>query len=121
MKFTEYYNMWDKQGIKLTSGFEITKEIMDMVDQQNEILDLIWAINYANQSNKSVFNLSCTVMDQIRKLSHLILKHDGFKGYSGVDEIEDRALGHFNTDPIDRFKKRQPKIKNVIEVYRKRL
>ncbi len=37
MKFDEYYKMWDEHGIKLKSEFEITKEIMDMADQQNDI------------------------------------------------------------------------------------
>lgn len=121
MIFNEYYERWNKHGIKLISGFEITEEILDMVSQQSEICDLIWTINYANQNNKSVVNLSYTVMDQIRKLSPSLLNHKGCKNYSGVDEIEKRAIRHYTTDPIGRFIKRQEKIKKVIEVYTKRI
>jgi len=121
MVFNEYYERWNKHGIKLISGFEITEEILDMVSQQSEICDLLWTINYANQSNKSVVNLSYTVMDQIRKLSPSLLNHKGYKDYSGVDEIEKRAVRHYTTDPIGRFIKRQDKIKKVIEAYTKRI
>lgn len=121
MVFNEYYEMWNKHGVKLTSGIEITEEILDMVNKQSEVCDLIWAINHANQNNKSVANLSYTVMDQIRKLSHSLLNHKGYKKYSSVDEVENRAIRHFTTDSIGRFIKRQTKIRNVIEVYRKRI
>lgn len=120
MVFNYYYEMWDKHGVKLTFGIEITQEILDAVNQQSDVCDLIWAINYANQSNKSVVNLSYSAMDQIRKLSHSLLSHKGFKKYSGVDEVEKRAIRHFTTDPMGRFIKRQTKIRNVIEVYRKK-
>ena len=121
MVFNEYYEMWNKHGVKLTTGIEITEEILDMVNKQSEVCDLIWTINYANQNNKSVANLSYTVMDQIRKLSHSLLNHKGYKKYSSVDEIENRAIRHFTTDIIERFINRQTKIRNVIEVYRRRI
>lgn len=121
MVFNEYYEMWNKHGVKLTFGIEITEELLDMVNKQSEVCDLIWTVNYTNQNNKSVANLSYTVMDQIRKLSHLLLKHKGYKKYSSTDEIEKRAIRHFTSDPFGRFIKRQAKIINVIEVYRKRI
>ena len=120
MVFNECCDKWDKHGFKLTASIEITKEILDMVDQQSEVCDLIWAINAANQSNKSPFILSHTVMDQIRKLSSLLLNHKGFKKYSGVDEVEKRAIRHFKTDPLERFINRQTKIRKVIEDYIKK-
>ncbi len=121
MVFNEYYERWNKHGVKLISGFKISEEILDMVSKQSEICDLIWTINYANQSNKSVVNLSYTVMDQIQKLSPSLLNHAGCKSYSGVDEIKKRAIRHYTTDPIGRFIKRQEKIRKVIEVYTKRI
>jgi hypothetical protein len=111
--FKNYHAMWDKHGVKLTSTFEITQDILDQVDGQNEVCDIIWAINAANQSDKSSANLSSTVMGQIRKLSHLLLNHKGkFKNHRSVEK---RALGHYKTDPQDRFIQRQPKIRNVLE------
>lgn len=121
MIFNEYYERWNKHGIKLLYGFEITEEILDMVNKQSEICDLIWTVNYANQSNKSVANLSYTAMDQIRKLSPLLLNHKGCKNYSGVGEIEKRAIRHYTSDPIGRFMKRQEKIKSVIDVYTRKI
>lgn len=119
MVFGEYYNMWDKHGVKLTYKIEITKEILDQVGKQNQVCDLIWAINAANQSNPSPIILSYTVMDQIRKLSPLLLTHKSCKKYSGVDDVENRAVRHFATDPMDRFVKRQTIIRNVLEGYPK--
>ena len=120
MAFNYYYEMWDQHGVKLTAGFEITEEILNMVKLQNEICDLIWAINAANQSDKSSDNLSNTVMDQIRKLSSSLLNHKCIKNkYSGIDEVEKRAIRHFKTDPLERFIKRQPKIRKAIEAYTK--
>jgi hypothetical protein len=118
MVFNKYYDMWDKYGVKLTSGVEITKEILDQVNGQNDVCDLIWAINAANQTNKSLTILSNTAMDQIRKLSPLLLNHKGrFSAYHSGAQVEERAVKHFTTDPVERFKKRQPKIKNVLEIY----
>ena len=117
MVFDEYYDMWNKYGVKLTSRVEITKEILDQVGMQNEVCDLIWAVNAANQSNKSPVILSHTVMDQIRKLSPLLLNHKSCKKYPGADDVERRAIRHFTTDPEDRFAKRQAKIRNALESY----
>jgi len=59
-------------------------------------------------------------MDQIRKLSSSLLNHKCIKNkYSGIDEVEKRAIRHFKTDPLERFIKRQPKIRKAIEAYTK--
>ena len=117
MVFNECCDKWDKHGFQLTASIEITKEILDMVNQQSEVCYLIWAINAAKQSNKSPFMLSHTVMDQVRKFSPLLLNHKGFKKYSGVDEVEKRAVRHYKTDPLERFINRQTKIRKVLEDY----
>ncbi len=118
MVFYEYYDVWNRHGVKLTSGIEITKEVLDQVNKQNQVCDLIWAINAAEQNNKSVTNLSYTVMDRIRKLSPVLLNHNSFKKYSSADDIEERAVRHFTTDPlIDRFAQRQTKIRKALEGY----
>ncbi|MDP2853110.1 MAG: hypothetical protein Q8O28_02560 [Smithellaceae bacterium] len=113
--FKNYHAMWDEHGVKLTSKLEITQDILDQVDGQNEVCDIIWAINAANQSDKSSANLSTTVMGQIRKLSHLLLNHKGkFKNHRSVEK---RALSHYKTDPQNSFIQRQPKIRNMLEGY----
>ena len=120
MVFAGYYNTWDKYGVKLTSSVEITNEILNKVDLQNEICDLIWIANAANQSNKSVDNLSATVMNLIRNLSPSLLKHRSFKKYSGAGEVVKRADRHFKYDPkqrFDSFKERQAMIENVLKGY----
>ena len=114
MVFSEYYDMWNKYGVKLASNIEITKEILDQVSVQSEVCDLIWAANAANQSNKSPAILSNTVMGQVRKLLPLLLNHKSCSNYSGAD-VEKRALRHFTSDDTGRFKKRQTKIRNVLE------
>ncbi|MFZ4440839.1 MAG: hypothetical protein ACOYOS_20690 [Syntrophales bacterium] len=116
MVFDKYYDMWDRHGVKLNSKLEITKDILDQVNKQSEVCDLVWAINVANQSNKSPANLSYTVMNLIRKILPVLLKHRSCIKYSGAD-VEARAVRHFTTDPEDRFKKRQQKIRNVLETY----
>ena len=114
----KYYDMWNKHGVKLSSRIEITQKILDLVNGQNEVCDLIWAINAANQSDKSYANLRNTVVDQIRKLSPLLLNHQGrFKEKHSAAEVEERAVRHFTTDPVGSFIKRQPKIRNVLEGY----
>ena len=122
MVFDKYYERWNKHGFELPVGIEITKEILDQVNGQNAVCDLIWAINVANQSNKSVANLSYTVMDQIRKLSPLLLNHKSFKPpkYSFADDVEERAVRHFRDDAnmgFDSFERRKTTIRNIIEVY----
>ena len=116
MVFDKYYDMWDSHGVKLNSSVEITKEVLDQVYKQCEVCDLVWAINAANQSNKSPTLLSNTVMGQIRKLLPLLLTHKSCSKYSGAD-VEERAVRHFRGDSEVRFKKRQPTIRNVLEGY----
>lgn len=109
--------MWDRHGVKLTSPIEVTKDILDKVHLQNEVCDLIWAINAVNQGNKSPENLSNTVMDEIKKLAASLLHHKCFKKYSTAAEVENRADRHFSGDHVmpQRFIQRQPKIENVFK------
>lgn len=131
MVFAEYFSMWDKYGVKLLSSIEITKEILNKAKQQNEICDLIWAINAANQNNKSVENLSETVMDQISKLSQVpspwLLDHSVFDEYPNttnkIKKIISRARRHYRDEHrknSNSFKERQPMIKAYLEDYIKR-
>lgn len=115
--FNDYYNMWNKYGVKLTAKVEITKDILNQVHRQNELCDLIWAINAANQTNKSADSLSHTIMDQVRKFSPLLLNHKRFKKYDSVSKLEERAIRHYKTDPQANFIKRQPKISNALKDY----
>jgi hypothetical protein len=118
MVFDKYYDMWDKYGVKLTSRVEITNEILDQVTGKPDVCDLIWAINAANQSNQSLEILSNTVMDQIQKSLPLLLNHKGrFSEYHSGDEVVARAKRHFTSDVVGGFKKRQTKIRNMLEGY----
>lgn len=120
MVFTGYYNTWDKYGVKLTSSVDISNEILNKVDLQNEVCDLIWIANAANQSNKAVDNLSVTVMNLILELSPLLLNHRSFKKYSDAKEVVKRAKRHFKYDPkqrFDSFKERQAMIENILKGY----
>jgi hypothetical protein len=119
--FKEYYDRWNDHGKKLTSKVEITKEILDLVKGHNEVCDLIWAINAANQSNKSPSGLSNTVMGQIRDLSPLLLNHKGkFGEYDSRDKVVKRANRHFRDDPkvgLHPFKERQTNVIEVLKSY----
>jgi len=117
MDFRDYYNMWDKYGVKLSSPIEITKVLLEKVDLQNEVCDLIWAVSAINQSDKSSASLSQSVMEEIRKLAPSLLNHKCFKKYSTVVEVENRARRHFNGDHLipQRFIQRQPKIETVLK------
>lgn len=120
-KFDNYYDRWMKHGKKITPRIEITQKILDLVNGHNEICDLIWAINAANQSDQSSDNLSNTVMDQIKKkLSPLLFNHKG--KFGGVDNAKAvaRANRHFRDDPkmgLQPFKDRQTKVIEVLESY----
>lgn len=119
--FKEYYDRWNDHGKKLTSKVEITKEILDLVKGHNEVCDLIWAINDANQSNKSPSDLSNTVMGQIRDLSPLLLNHKGkFGEYDSRAKVVARANRHFRDDPkvgLHPFKERQTNVIEVLKSY----
>lgn len=119
MIFNDYYEMWNRYGAKLIDKIEISKEVLVKADLQNEVCDLIWVINAANQSNKSPANLSHTVIYEIKRLAPSLLSHKAFKKYGDPSEVEKRAERHYKGDHVmpSRFIQRQPKIENILKNY----
>lgn len=124
MIFTDYYKMWFKYGMSLQSGIVITEDILALAKGQNGVCDLIWAINAANQVDKSAVNLSDTVMDQVRNTFNLILNHDSFKrsknNYTNYADVRKKAEDHFKQDPgfEPGFIKRQKTIIAALKTYK---
>jgi hypothetical protein len=119
MIFNGYYELWDRCGVKLSEKIEMTPSVLDRVDQQNEVCDLIWAINAVKQSNKSPAHLSHTVMDEIKNLAPSLLTHKCFKKYSSPSDVVKRADRHYKGDHLQpsRFIQRQPKIGAILKNY----
>ncbi len=126
MVFQNYYNMWKLYGItNLSEGIKITKSLLDKLDYQNDICDLIWAINAANQLDKSADTLSTTALKQIEKLAqqpdNILASHKCFFKYKGdnkVEKILKRAERHYKEEPrfLNRFKERQQKLIEVLSI-----
>lgn len=119
MVFNGYYELWDRCGVKLSEKIEMTPGVLDRADQQNEVCDLIWAINAVKQGNKSPAHLSHTVMDEIKKLATSLLTHKCFKKYSSPSDVVKRADRHYKGDHLQpsRFIQRQPKIGSILKNY----
>lgn len=119
MIFNGYFEMWNRYGVKLTDKIKITKGVLDRADLQNEVCDLIWIINAANQSNNSVDNLSQTVINELHVLALILLDHKAFNQYKTTAEVVKRAERHYKGDHLmpSRFVQRQPKIEMILKNY----
>ena len=112
INYTKFAEMHSKYGIKLLDP--ISPELLNKLPDKSQILDVVWAINAANQKNKSPINLGLTVMKEIRDRADMLLSHKAFKNYGGDKEkLKDYADRHYKVEPshTDKmFKGRQEKI-----------